>query len=264
MQAYGPGFAKIYDLRWGSFARQTAPAIQAYYEAQLEAAAQQDAAAQPGEDDSRSLLDLCCGAGHLALHFLEQDYRAVCLDLSPHMLEYARKNTMEHHARGEVQFIQADASNFTLPSPVGLVVSTYDALNHLPDLEALKSCFRSVWSALKEGGLFVFDLNTRSGLKRWNTISVEDSPDLLLVTRGIYDGQGGKALFRVTGFVRAENEFYERFEETVYNTVFEMEEVAAALRETGFGQVHPALLQALDRPLEDPEQEGRVFFVAKK
>jgi SAM-dependent methyltransferase len=252
MQAYRSGFAKIYNLRWGGFARQAALLIQQHYES------------QPAGENPRSLLDLCCGAGHLARHFLDQGYQVTCLDLSPDMLEYARQNTAEHIPGGRVRFVQADAAGCSLTDSFGLVVSTYDALNHLPHLDSLKSCFACTYKSLAAGGMFIFDLNTRVGLQRWNNLSVEDNEDLMLVNRGIFDEASGKAWTRLSGFVRQENGLYERFEETVYNTIYPLSEVQRALLETGFRQVYSARLQALETPLEEPEQEGRVFFVARK
>jgi len=49
-----------------------------------------------------------------------------------------------------------------------------------------------------------------------------------------------------------------------YNTVFELQAVRQALLETGWRGVHFARLQDLATPLDDPEQEGRVFIVARK
>jgi hypothetical protein len=52
------------------------------------------------------------------------------------------------------------------------------------------------------------------------------------------------------------------FDETVFNTVFAIADVLAALRALGFAAAHAALLADLDTPLADPEREGRVFLVA--
>jgi hypothetical protein len=106
-------------------------------------------------------------------------------------------------------------------------------------------------------------LNTRSGLRRWNGIQVdESSEDALIVNRGIYDGQGDKAWTRISGFFRMPNGLYERFEETVFNTVFAMETVRQALLDVGWRNVHFARIEDLSTPLVEPENGGRVFIVA--
>jgi hypothetical protein len=111
-------------------------------------------------------------------------------------------------------------------------------------------------------GFFIFDLNTRKGLKRWNNVIVDDSEDMLVITRGIYDGVGDRAITRFTGFVSLADRSYQRFDETVYNTVFELEKVKSLLLEVGFGNIYFARIQDLMTPLDKPEEEGRVFIVA--
>jgi SAM-dependent methyltransferase len=253
MQAYQPGFARIYDQYWGGFSRQVAPLILEYYESK---------APRPVK---RSLLDLCCGAGHLAEHFLLNGYQVVGIDLSEAMLAHARKRNVASIVAGQARFLQADAAGFTLVEKVSLAVSTFDALNHLDSLDALQNCFRSVYACLLEGGLFVFDLNTRRGLmNNWNSISIQDREELTLINRGVYDEQSGRAYTRLTGFVPDENGLYARFEETVFNTAFDLKDVKSCLVQAGWEDVSCARSTRLDQPLDDPESENRIFFVAWK
>lgn len=251
MQAYSKGFAKVYNLRWSGFARQVAPLILDFY------------AAIPIGRETKTVLDLCCGTGHLAVHFLEKGYRVVGLDLSDHMLHYARENARQYIETGQAAFIRGDASDFRLDERFGLVVSTFDALNHLENEQALRRCFQCVHAVCD--GYFIFDLNTRRGLRRWNSIQVDDSDDeVLIINRGFYDGQSDKAWTKISGFLRLPNGLYERFDETVYNTVFEMEKVKGALLEVGWKNAYFARIQDLKTPLDEPEEEGRVFIVASK
>lgn len=253
MQAYRSSFASVYNQRWSGFARMVAPRIQEVYENKFCGQA------------NKTLLDLCCGTGHLALHFLEQGYRVTGIDLSESMLELARQSTESYIHSGQATFIHGDARFFTLENPVGLAVSTFDALNHLDSFQDLQSCFRCVFSALAEKGVFIFDLNTRLGLMRyWNNITVEDSDEFTLIDRGIFDGQSERAYTRITGFSRLEDGHFERFEETVYNTVFEMQAVKEELVNTGFSQVVLARIQDLNASIDDPENHSRVFFIAEK
>jgi SAM-dependent methyltransferase len=184
------------------------------------------------------------------------------LDLSESMLDLARHNTAAYLSTGRIEFILGDAAEFNLPRAYGLVTSTYDALNHLPDFNALQASFRSVHASLAPGGTFIFDLNTRAGLEAWNGVRVEDSPALMLVQRGIFDRQSGRATALISGFSLLKDGLYERFEETAYNTAFELPQVRQALHEARFRQAHFARLEDLSTPLEDPETEKRVFVVA--
>lgn len=253
MQAYNPTFARVYNIRWANFAQNAAPRLRAFYES------------TPLGEHNHDLLDLCCGTGQLAQHFLDSGYHVTGLDLSDAMLDYARQNAAPYLVTGQARFVQGDAANFEFDEPFGLVLSTFDALNHLPDLYALKGCFLSVYAALAAGGTFIFDLNTPRGLKRWTGISVEDQPEMMLVTHALFDETSGKAFMRISGFVQTEDEqLYEHFEETAYEVAFDLAQVKQTLLDTGFTSVRFARLQDLSAPLADPDEENRVFIIAVK
>ncbi len=150
MQGYNETFARIYNARWRGFASTVAPLIRGFYE-QTETGA----------------------------------HVRTLLDLSPAMLDHARENVRDAVASGQARFVQGDAAAFSFDERFGLVVSTYDALNHLPDLPALRGAFRSVYSVLEPGGWFVFDLNTRLGLRRWAGASYQEDETVALFNRGV-------------------------------------------------------------------------------
>jgi hypothetical protein len=101
-------------------------------------------------------------------------------------------------------------------------------------------------------------------LLRWNNISVEDTEELVIINRGICDEQSNRATTRITGFIRNPDGSYERFSETAFNTIFDMDKVRHRLLDVGWRDVYFALGQDLTAPIDEPEQVGRVFFVARK
>lgn len=250
MQSYTNVFARVYNRHWVEFIQRAAPRLLSFY-------VNTDAGKQ-----RKPVLDLCCGTGQLAVLFLEQGFPVTGIDLSEHMLGYARQHAAAYVADGQARFIQADAVDFTLDMPVGLTISTYDALNHLDDEDALRRCFQCVAAVTED--YFVFDLNTSHGLRRWNGVMLHDFDDMFLVSKGIYEPGMDKAWTAVSGFLRRADGLYERFEQTVYNTVFVMARVKALLLETGWETVYYARLDNLFTPVDDPEHEDRVFFVAHK
>jgi SAM-dependent methyltransferase len=253
MQAYNQGFARVYNLRWGDFSRYVAPRIQAFYEG-----------TELGQGN-RQLLDVCCGTGQLAVHFLGRGYRVTGIDLSDEMLSCARQNATPYIETGQARFVQGDAADFALSERFGLAVSTFDALNHLPDQESLRACLRCVHRVLAPGGSFVFDLNTRAGLRSdWNNISVQDLEDSTIITRGFYDDATKKAWVKISGYLCLENGLYERFEQVAYNTAFPLSWVRGALLEDGWTSAYIASIDDLGTQIQDPETERRVFFVATR
>ena len=252
MQAYGRLFAKVYNQLWGDYANRIAPLIFEFYESISSGC------------NPKTILDLCCGTGQLSTFFLKNKYRVVGLDLSEDMLIYAREKVLDYMIAGQAKFVLGDAANFEMDEKFGLIVSIYDALNHLPDPERLKGCFLSTFNVLENNGYFIFDLNTSYGLKNWNTLSVNTGEDVFLFNRGIFDEYTVKAWTKITGFVRNEDGLYERFDETVYNTAFEMKAVKECLLLVGFESVYFAQGSDLGTPIDDPEEIGKVFVIAKK
>jgi SAM-dependent methyltransferase len=252
MQGYNEEFAYVYAMRWSFFARDVAPRIRAFYE-------RSRTGAHRGK-----VLDLACGTGELAAYMLEHGYEVIGLDLSPAMLIHARERTRTYVEQGKARFVEGDAADYSLGEQVDLALSTFDALNHLPDLKALRGCFASTYTALSAGGWFIFDLNTRLGLNRWSSINIQEDDDLVLITRGVVAHAEGRAYTQISGFLQQEDGHYKRFGEVVYNTMFDLADVETALKDHGFRHVHFAEAQALDKPLTDPERYGRVFVLAQK
>jgi SAM-dependent methyltransferase len=248
---YGRVFARVYDLRWGGFAERVAPELIRFYRS------------KPVADRNLDVLDLGCGTGHLAEALLDAGFRVTGLDRSRAMLDVARERLAPHLESGRATLIEADTAAFELERRFGLVVSTYDTLNHLPDPDALESCARCARAVTADGGWFVFDLNTRRGLIRWRGIWVEDDEEVFRVTRGLYDPGDSHAVTRITGFLRGEDGRYDRFDERIGNTAFALEDVLARLRAAGWTACHAARLDALGEAVADPEQLGRAFLVAR-
>lgn len=251
-QAYNETFARAYDRFWSAFAKLQAPGILDFYERTV-----------IGQTNRRAL-DVCCGTGNLAAHLLAKGYQVTGIDLSESQLALARENCRPYVEGGQARFIEADASNFTMDEAYGLAISTYDALNHLPSFEALVGCFKSVFAVLAPDGWFIFDLNTRGGLRRWNNMHVYEMADMVVIDRGIYDGQSERAYTMMSGFVRRADGLYERFEQIAYNTVYELAKVKAALLDLGWREVHFARGHDLAVPVAEPELEERTFTVAHK
>jgi SAM-dependent methyltransferase len=246
-----PAWARYYSRYGTSFARSAAPRVRSFYESTY------------GDRADRSLLDVCCGQGTLALHFLKHGYRVTGIDLSEPMLAFAGQNLHEHLQTGQARLVRADAASFSVEDRFGLATATFDSLNMLQSHAALKSCFECVRRSLLDEGMFVFDLMTRRGFwQDYNGVWVGDTEDELYVFKSVYDG-GDKAATRMTGFVR-EGGRWERFEELRTPTLFPPPVVVEALQAAGWSRPWAANLDDLGSPVADPEEFDRVWFVATR
>lgn len=253
MQAYQLGFAHAYNHFLGAgFAARLGPRIQGFYEATAHGR------------QARQVLDLCCGTGHLAAYFLAEGYQVHGIDLSASMLHYARQNAAPYLARGQASFQQADACDFQAPRRYGLALSSFDALNHLPDEAALARCFRQVYKAVAAGGYFIFDLNTRHGLTQWAQVDIQvEEEGQSLAIRGRWTAPDTRAYMTFSGQSEIEGQRVP-FEEEVFEQSFELAWVQQALRATGWQEVTVVSWQDINQPLSQPEAEEKVMIIAQR
>lgn len=250
MQAYGESMALAYDTIWGAYACKAAGEIIRFH-------------SRRADGQGKKVLDLCCGAGQLAEMFLKQGYDVTGVDLSASMLDRARARCREFVSSGKAQFVEADAASFVVDGPFDLMISTYDALNHLDSIAAIENCFRCVRRVAAPGAPFLFDFSTLKGLDEWNRIVFSDKDHAAVITRGFFDHQSNKGYKKFTGFLKTNRDCYRRFQEVIFALGYPLSAVENALRAAGFADVRITVLGELEGTSADPEAEDRVFFVAQ-
>jgi len=101
-----------------------------------------------------SILDIGCGTGHLTKAIAEAGAHVVGIDSSASMIETARA------AYPDLEFLVADARNFSFPTPFDAVFSNA-ALHWIPEAEEV---VRSIATALKTGGRFVAEFGGKGNV----------------------------------------------------------------------------------------------------
>ena len=240
---YDP-FAQVYNKHWGnSFIFLALPIIEKLVLPHLPSGAK--------------ILDLCCGTGQLAQALIERGYKVTGLDGSEKMLHFARENAPD----GE--FIVADVRSFKLPDVYDAVISTFDSLNHIMTLEELTSVFHNVYAALREGGLFLFDLNMEEGYKVcWNDNFGIVEEDQVCVVRSSYRPEERTAQFDATIFYLEKE--WQRSDVALLQKCYSEAEVRPALEATGFEDIRA---YACDEQWELKElisEAERGFFFCQK
>lgn len=250
-EAYPPSFSKAYDLILGNFATSIAPQIYNIY------------TIEPIYKQEKTLLDICCGSGNLAYYFLNQGFTVTGIDLSEAMLKIAKKNNSNNNQK--VEWIQADASNFSLCKKFGLAVSTFDSLNLLPNLENLEKCFQCVYNHLINNGVFIFDINTKEGIATNNNVSIRETEEFTIIAKGYFDGISDRGFLRFSGFLKLENALFEKFEHCSSNTVFLTKNITQILSKSGFSSIKYYIYGNTQMELiDDPESHTKVVIYAKK
>src|SRR2546429_546812 len=83
------------------------------------------------------VLDVCCGTGNLARHFVLRGYEVTGVDSSREMLRVARENVPE------ANFVRTDAADIHLDHAVDAAVCLFDSVNHLLEAEQVAGAFRA-------------------------------------------------------------------------------------------------------------------------
>jgi SAM-dependent methyltransferase len=109
----------------------------------------------PGADD-HSFLELACGPARHAREFARRGWRAVGLDMSPDMLEYAEDGAARDGVR--IETVAADMTDFTLSAPVAIAANMMESLSHLITNEQVVQHLRAVSRNLLPGGIFVIEM----------------------------------------------------------------------------------------------------------
>lgn len=181
------------------------------------------------------LLDLACGEGSFALQMAQRGWSVTGIDQSEEMLRLARHRATE--ANHHVEFLQQDMRSFSLPEKFDLITCWFDSLNYLLKIEDVQSAFARVYSALKPGGWFIFDMNTIFGLavdwQKQKCYVQQESEDLLELHQTSYDFEKRMATMRITWFIRNE-ECWQKYEEIHFERAYSVEKIKNALTSAGF------------------------------
>lgn len=245
-QGYVEGFAQAYDQFWRPYPTQSAKAL-------LELV-------RTAAPEARRVLDIGCGTGIVAEHFLQAGYDVTGIDRSPAMLARARARL------GDALVLrEADAADFAVDEPFPVAVSTYDIPNHLDDLDRVAAYLGCVYKAVAPGGLFAFDIATVEGLRGMNKVQIRDTEEAILLFRGALNESAGMGFYRISGVVRAEDGRYDRFETTMTNIVVPIEPILELMAGMGWTGTYLAAPGDLLTPLaEVPATLPHLYVVARK
>ena len=179
------------------------------------------------------LLDLACGTGGFSNAFAQKGVSVIGVDISPEMLDQARKNSLE---RGnDILFLCQDAAELDLYGTVDGAVCCMDSLNHITDHAMLCRAIERVSLFLEKGRLFIFDVNTlyKHSEVLGDNVFVIDEEDVYCVWSNEYDEQTHVTDITLDFFVPDENGLYERTSEYISERAYTHKELEAAVKAAG-------------------------------
>lgn len=185
------------------------------------------------------VLDLACGTGSMTLALARRGYDMIGADGSAEMLNVAMMRAREADLNG-VLWLMQDMRDFELYGTVGAVTCCLDSINYLTEDGDLEACFATVHNYLDPDGLFFFDVNTPYKFEHIygdNSYIFEEETEDRLVFCGwqnFYDPETRLCDFDLSVFTEDRSGRYRREDESHTERSYTLEELTAALHQTGF------------------------------
>lgn len=107
-------------------------------------------------------VDVGCGNGYFTRALYKAGYSVKGMDVSPEMLSTACELARKEGVGAE--FLTGDITKLRLCGKVDFITAINDCINYVPQ-EKLLSTFKGVYSNLRKGGVFLFDISSENKLK---------------------------------------------------------------------------------------------------
>lgn len=174
--------------------------------------------------------DLASGSGEMAIRLKRNGFKVVGGDVSPEMLEKAIEKARK--ARLDVPFVFSDLNDLHLEKKCDFVTAVCDGFNYVKG-KNLAAAFNEIYSALNDGGIFIFDVSSANKLENvlGNNLFYEDDENLTYLWQNTKKGE--KIKMDLTFFER-DGDVYRRFDESESQYIHKTKDVESALTAAGF------------------------------
>ena len=204
-------------------------------------------------------LDLACGTGNIGVRMAKYFKSTYAVDLSEDMLREAFDKFKAERIKAKI--ICQDMRELSLNHKFDVITCVLDSTNYLIEDGDLEKYFTGVYEHLKDGGLFIFDINSFYKLTNilGNNIYTYSSEDVFYTWENTIEDNVVNMFLPF--FVKEKNELYERFEEEHFERAYEESEIEEVLKQVGF-----TLLGKFDGYNRDEVQQEseRILYVVGK
>ena len=204
----------------------------------------------------RTILDVACGTGNVSEILAQRGYEVVGADIAAGMIEVAKRKT------GGVEYHTADMAELDLGRKFDLAISLFDSLNYITDVDHLARAMKRVGEHVRDGGYFIFDINTIYALAHhfFDQANLASDRYPHYIWSSEYDHSTRICRVNMT-FEVLENGEKRQFKEVHVQRGHSLEELTDMLINAGFEVVEILHAYRFRKPTR---RSDRVFFVARK
>ncbi len=203
-------------------------------------------------------LDVACGTGIFTRLLKKAGFDVTGVDISVDMLSVAKQKCFEEKLN--VKFLNCDMKALKSFEKVDFITVINDGINYL-DSSELSKAFKSFYSALKKGGVLLFDVSSEYKLKNvlGNNAFGDDDDELSYLWLNSYNEEASSVDISLSIFERVGNS-YLRHSEVQVQYAHRVESLIGKLNEVGF-----TIVSVTDEMGEElKENSSRILFLLKK
>lgn len=211
---------------------------------------------------AKRILDLACGTGEMSTRLYENDFDVTGVDLSEEMLSIAYEKAMNKGYM--IPFYQQNMAELEGFTNFDIVVIFCDSLNYLQTEQEVINTFQSVYRALNQSGLLLFDVHSTYKISDiYRNATFAYNGDNISYIWNSFPGEHRYSIeHELTFFVfDEETEKYDRFDELHKQRTYPVQQYISWLEEVGF-DILSITSDFTSEPVCDKTE--RVFFTVKK
>lgn len=204
------------------------------------------------------ILDLGCGSGAL-IGYLANYGKVYGVDKSEEMLAIANnKYPKAQYFAIDLLDIKEINQNFDF------VVSTFDVLNYLENIEQLKTAIKNVFDSLESGGKFIFDLHTPYKINDMldTKLYAYEDDDINYIWFTYPTENPLEVESEITFFLKDKNNLYKKLYEFQRQRTYNISDVNDILISTGF-EIKDYFCD-FDRDNKDYNSSERIIYICEK
>lgn len=205
---------------------------------------------------AKSMLELACGTGTLAIGLAKKGFLTEGIDISEDMLTIAQTKAYENGAK--VRFYNQDMIHFNTKKKYDVIFCMCDGMNYVIDDADMKKVFSNIMDHLSPEGILIFDLSSKYKLSEiiGNHTFAETFENEAYIWENEYESEQCLLRFSLTLF-KDDGDGYVRHEENHVQRAYDVDEIIT-LASTKFDTIRVLDGDTFDAP---HEKSNRLCFV---